>query len=161
MPGNPVRGAVDSLANSRGRSAQHILIGLGLTVGAEAVSALVARMNGPTEDNEEIYSDYEELVQPEITPPPKVFAAVWPPLFLSLTLSGLRIWNAPKSAAATPRTAMEMEKVQPISFKSQSPGTEWVTPRSLVSGRLKVEKAYTCPMDRCTARAAGGTRKRL
>ena len=30
MPGNPVRGAVDSLANSRGRSTQHILIGVGL-----------------------------------------------------------------------------------------------------------------------------------
>ena len=101
MPANPVRGAVDSLANSRGRSVQHILIGLGLTVGAVAVSALVARMNAPTEDNYEVYSDYEELVQPEIKPPSKVFAAVWPPLFTALTLSGLRIWNAPKSAART------------------------------------------------------------
>jgi benzodiazapine receptor len=101
MATNPVRGAVDSLANSRGRSMQHILVGLGLTVGAVALSALVARMNAPTEDNYEIYSDYEELVQPEIKPPPKVFAAVWPPLFLTLTLSGLRIWNAPRSAART------------------------------------------------------------
>ena len=101
MPENPVRKAVDGLANSRGRSAQHILIGLGLTVGAVAVSALVARLNAPTEDNVEIYSDYEELTQPEFTPPPKVFAAVWPPLFLTLTLSGWRIWNAPNSAART------------------------------------------------------------
>jgi len=101
MPANPVRGAVDSLANSRGRSMQHILVGLGLTVGAVAVSALVARMNAPTEDNYEVYSDYEELAQPEFKPPPKVFAAVWPPLYLTLTLSGLRIWNAPRSAART------------------------------------------------------------
>lgn len=101
MSGNPVRGALDSLANSRGRSAQHILIGLGLTVGAVAVSALVAKLNAPTEDNDEVYSDYEELVQPEIKPPPKVFAAIWPPLFISLTLSGWRIWNAPRSAART------------------------------------------------------------
>ncbi|WP_372786761.1 TspO/MBR family protein [Phenylobacterium sp.] len=101
MPKNPVRGAVDSLANSRGRSTQHILIGLGLTVGAVAVSALIARMNAPTEDNFEIYSDYEELDQPAIKPPSKVFALVWPPLFMALTLSGLRIWNAPKSAART------------------------------------------------------------
>lgn len=98
---NPVRGAVDSLANSRGRSAQHILVGVGLTVGAVAISALVARMNAPTEDNWEVYSDYEELVQPEIKPPSKVFAMVWPPLFMALTLSGLRIWNAPRSAART------------------------------------------------------------
>ncbi len=95
MPANPVRGAVDSLANSRGRSTQHILIGLGLTVGAVAVSALVARMNAPSDENYEAYSDYEELVPPETKPPSKVFAAVWPPLFTALTLSGLRIWNAP------------------------------------------------------------------
>ncbi|HEY2753838.1 TspO/MBR family protein [Phenylobacterium sp.] len=101
MKANPVREAVDSLANSRGRSTQHILIGLGLTVGAVAVSALVARMNAPSEDNYEVYSDYEELVQPEIKPPSKVFALIWPPLLMALTLSGLRIWNAPRSAART------------------------------------------------------------
>ena len=100
MP-NPVRGAVDSLANSRGRSVQHILVGVGLTVGAVALSALVARLNAPTPDNVEVYSDYEELVQPEFKPPPKVFQVIWPPLFMALTISGLRIWNAPKSAART------------------------------------------------------------
>lgn len=101
MPANPVRGAVDSLANSRGRSTQHILIGLGLTVGAVAVSALVARLNTQAEDNYEVYSDYEEAVPPQAEPPSKVFAMLWPPLFMALTLSGLRIWNAPKSAART------------------------------------------------------------
>src|ERR1700729_907558 len=34
-------------------------------------------------------------------------------------------------------------------------------PMSLVSGRLKVENAYACPMHKCTARAAGGTINRL
>ena len=101
MPSNPVRGAVDSLANSRGRSTQHILVGLGLTAGAVALSALVARFNAPVPDNPEVYSDYEELEQPAFKPPPKVFALIWPPLFMALTLSGLRIWNAPKSPART------------------------------------------------------------
>jgi len=101
MPGNMVRGAVDSLANSRGRSARHILIGLGLTAGAVAASAIIARLNAPTEDNPEVYSDYEALEEPKITPPRPVFSMVWPPLFLALTLSGLRIWNAPRSAART------------------------------------------------------------
>jgi benzodiazapine receptor len=101
MPANPVRGAVDSLANSRGRSTQHILVGLGLTVGAVAISALVARMNAPADEGYEIYSDYEEPVPVEAQPRSKVFATVWPPLFMALTLSGLRIWNAPKSAART------------------------------------------------------------
>ena len=101
MPANPVRGAVDSLANSRGRSTQHILLGVGLTVGAVAVSALVARINAPAEDDDEIYSDYDEPVLVEAKPPSRIFATVWPPLFMALTLSGLRIWNAPKSAART------------------------------------------------------------
>ena len=101
MPGNLVRGAVDSLANSRGRSARHILIGLGLTAGAVALSALVARLNAPPEETWEVYSDYEELTPSEAKPPPKLFGMVWPPLYLALTLSGLRIWNAPRSAERT------------------------------------------------------------
>jgi benzodiazapine receptor len=101
MQTNAARGALDSLANSRGRTTHHILLGLGLTVGAVAASALIARMYAPAPDNPEVYSDYEELEQPALKPPPKVFAAVWPPLFMALTLSGLRIWNAPPSAART------------------------------------------------------------
>ena len=38
---------------------------------------------------------------------------------------------------------MAMEKIHPISFKFQSPGTECVTPKILVRGRLNVENAYT------------------
>jgi len=101
MAGNLVREAVDGLANSRGRSARHVLIGLGLTAGAIALSALVARLNAPPEVEWEVYSDYEEPVPVEPRPPPKVFGMIWPPLYLALTISGLRIWNAPKSAART------------------------------------------------------------
>jgi benzodiazapine receptor len=101
MPGNPVRGAVDSLANSRGRSAQHILVGIGLTVGAVAISALVARLNASPQDEYEAYSDYDGPAVIEVEPRSKVFATVWPPLFMALTLSGLRIWNAPRSPART------------------------------------------------------------
>ncbi len=99
MPANPLRGAVDGLANSRGRSAQHILLGVGLTVGAVAISALVAKLNAAPEDDYEVYSDYDEPVVVEARPPSRVFATVWPPLFMALTLSGLRIWNAPRSPA--------------------------------------------------------------
>lgn len=102
MPGNPAREAVDSLANSRGRSAQHILIGVGLTLGAVAISALVARMTDAAEDDGyEAYSDYEPPVDERPKPRSKVFANLWPPLFMALTLSGLRVWNAPRSAART------------------------------------------------------------
>src|SRR5258707_6436483 len=64
-------------------------------------------------------------------------------------------------AAEAPRNTMAREKTQPISFKFQSCGEDCVNPISFVSGRLKVEKAYAWPMERCTARAAGGTKKRL
>src|SRR5258708_3401356 len=67
----------------------------------------------------------------------------------------------PNRAAEAPRNTMAREKTQPISFKFQSCGTDWVNPISFVRGRLKVEKAYAWPMERCTARAAGGTKKRL
>ena len=101
MPGNLVRGAVDSLANSRGRSARHILIGVGLTAGAVALSALVAKLNAPPETEWQVYSDYEEETPVEAAPQPRVFGLIWPPLYLALTISGLRIWNAPRSAERT------------------------------------------------------------
>jgi len=101
MPSNPVRGAVDSLANSRGRSAQHILIGVGLTVGAVAISALVAKLNAAPEDDYEVYSDYDAPEPPAPEPRSKIFTTIWPPLFTALTLSGLRIWNAPRSPERT------------------------------------------------------------
>src|SRR5579859_5567271 len=101
MSTNPVRGAVDSLANSRGRSTQHILIGVGLTVGAVAISALVARINARQDDAYEAYSDYDAPTYEQPKPPSKLLANLWPPLFMALTLSGLRIWNAPRSAART------------------------------------------------------------
>jgi benzodiazapine receptor len=96
-----VRGAVDGLANSQDRSTQHLLIGLGVTASAVLASALVARMNAPTADNPQRRAEYEALAQPAFKPPRQVFSLIWPPLFLALTVSGLRIWNAPKSAART------------------------------------------------------------
>jgi tryptophan-rich sensory protein len=96
---NLLRRAVDEMANSEGRTSRHIVTGLAITATAVAISALIARANAPIPENPEVYSDYEELTQPDIQPSPKLFSAIWPPLFMALTLSGLRIWNAPRSAA--------------------------------------------------------------
>lgn len=96
-----IRGAVDSLANSRGRSTQHLLIGLGVTVTAVLGSAIIARLNAPTPDNPKVRAEYDRLEKPAMQPPPKAFSMIWPPLFLALTVSGLRIWNAPRSPART------------------------------------------------------------
>jgi tryptophan-rich sensory protein len=94
-----VRGAVDSLANSRGRTTPHLLIGLGVMASAVLASALIARANAPTADHPRIYAAYQALDHPRFTPPRPLFIYVWPALFLALTLSGLRIWNAPRSPA--------------------------------------------------------------
>lgn len=95
------RDAVDDIANSRGRSTRHLLLGLGLTAGAVLASALIARANAPIPENPDIKHDYDHLVQPGFSPPKFAFGLVWPPLFLALTLSGLRVWNAPSSPART------------------------------------------------------------
>jgi tryptophan-rich sensory protein len=96
-----LREAVDSVVNSRGRSSRHLLIGLGLTAGAVVASALIARANAPTPDNPRVYAAYQALEHPRFTPPRPIFIYVWPPLFLALTISGLRIWNAPRGPART------------------------------------------------------------
>ena len=95
------RAAADTLANSRGRTARHLLLGLGLTASAVLASALIARANAPTPKNPQAYARYAALEQPAFAPPRQVFALFWPPLFLALTVSALRIWNAPKSGART------------------------------------------------------------
>src|SRR5882757_9705908 len=72
-----------------------------------------------------------------------------------------RSTQRPNRAADDPRNNIAMEKIHPTSLRLQSPGADCVIPSSLVSGKLKVEKAYAWPMHRCTARAAGGTWNRL
>lgn len=96
-----LRGTIDDVANSRGRSVQHLMTGVALTAGAVVVSALVARANAPTPDHPQIKADYDRLRQPGFRPPAAAFSIIWPPLFMALTLSGLRVWNAPKSPART------------------------------------------------------------
>src|SRR5690606_5584893 len=96
-----IRAAVDKVANSRGRSAGHLLAGFALTAGAVIVSALVAKANSPSPGNPEVKAEYDALEQTPLQPPPGVFASIWPPLFLMLTVSGLRVWNAPRSPERT------------------------------------------------------------
>lgn len=96
-----LRDAVDELANSKGRTSRHIVTGLAIVGSAVALSALIAQMTAVKPEVPEVYSDYEEQDPAPPPPPPSVFATIWPPLFLALTLSGFRIWNAPRSFART------------------------------------------------------------
>jgi benzodiazapine receptor len=95
------RDAIDGLANSQGRTTRHLLIGLGVTAGAVIASAIIARANAPIPANPKVEKAYDKLDSSPLQPPKSAFAMIWPPLFLALTISGLRIWNAPASPART------------------------------------------------------------
>ena len=95
--GRSIRGALDRLADDSGRSGRHLLIGLGVTAAAVGASALIARASAPIEDEPELHTDYEMSGPSRAKRSRAVFSLLWPPLFVALTLSGLRIWNAPKS----------------------------------------------------------------
>ena len=79
-----------------GRALEHLLIGLGVTAAAVLASTLAARLSAPAEPELALQADQEPA-----RPRRPALDLIWPPLFLALTVSGLRIWSAPKSPART------------------------------------------------------------
>jgi benzodiazapine receptor len=90
---------LQGLINARGRSPGHVAGGLALCATAVLASAAIAAAAAPTKANPTRARQNAMLRKPDMQPPKKTFAAVWPPLFATLTLSGVRIWNAPSSPA--------------------------------------------------------------
>lgn len=89
MVGRNVRGGLDRAFNSEGRSKRHIAGGLVLVGAALAASAALGRVSDP-----EFQEEHGTLDDPDDAP----ISAVWTPLFLALTVSGMRVWNAPGSS---------------------------------------------------------------
>ena len=83
-----LKGAIENAFNSRGRTPGHVLGGLALVGGAIALSAALGH-----HADAELQEERGTLDDPDDAP----VSAVWTPLFLALTASGLRVWNAPKS----------------------------------------------------------------
>jgi tryptophan-rich sensory protein len=79
----------------------HVAVGLGLTLAAVLVSELMGRKHKRLADREDAMADYAELQSPVASPPKAMFNLAWPPLFMALTLSGLKVWNAPRGEART------------------------------------------------------------
>lgn len=84
--------AVEAAFNSRGRTAGHVLGGLALVAGAVVLSALLGQHS-----DDELQAERGTIDDPDDAP----VSAVWTPLFLALTVSGLRVWNAPPSPTRT------------------------------------------------------------
>jgi tryptophan-rich sensory protein len=87
-----LKGAVEDAFNSRGRTLGHVLAGVALVGGAVALSAALGHYA-----DAELQEERGTLDDPDDAP----VSAVWTPLFLALTASGLRVWNAPESKERT------------------------------------------------------------
>src|SRR5690349_4682093 len=72
-----------------------------------------------------------------------------------------RSTHAPKRAADEPRNTKNKVNIVPSVSTVQSLGADLVMPIAWLSGSQKTLNPYAMPMDRCTARAAGGTSHRL
>ncbi|MBL6458282.1 tryptophan-rich sensory protein [Belnapia sp. T6] len=90
MDGSLMRAAVPQGGNAGGLG-----LGLVLTGGAVLASALVSARYSPSPAHGRIRRDYNRLEKPPFNPPDSAFA-IWGPLYALLTLSGLRLWNAPR-----------------------------------------------------------------
>lgn len=85
-----------SLLSAGRHPATHVVAGLALATAAVVTAHLIARRHDVP--FEERHSDYDPLDHAPLNSPPTLLAVAWPPLFMALTLSGLRIWNAPPSS---------------------------------------------------------------
>jgi tryptophan-rich sensory protein len=98
--GGIVQRAVAPRGQRRRVAPGELALGLLVTGGAVMTSALASARYSPSPTNPRIRRDYERLDKPGFTPPDWVFA-IWGPLFTALTLSGLRVWNAPRGRERT------------------------------------------------------------
>jgi benzodiazapine receptor len=87
------------MLNARGRRPVHVAEGLAICLGVVTVSAALAARNMPSREHPKKRLETAMLDKPEIAPDEKDMGAIWAPLFLVLSLSGIRVWNAPPSPA--------------------------------------------------------------
>ncbi len=85
----------EDFARPRRQMVREVGSGLALAAGAVLIAALVARRDVPVE------TDLDSQKRPVFRSPRALFGVVWPPIFIALTLSSLRLWNTPASAART------------------------------------------------------------
>jgi hypothetical protein len=69
--------------------------------------------------------------------------------------------HLPAKAADKPKNTIAKLKIQPRLVNFQSLAVDALTPKTRVNGSLKTLKLYTSPIDKWTAKAAGGINQRL
>jgi benzodiazapine receptor len=81
----------------RNRAAGNLIGGLALAAGAVIAANLVSRHVAHIPEDPESEGEYGEYWGKGAKRPGTLVAMLWPPLYLALTVSGLRVWNAPAS----------------------------------------------------------------
>jgi tryptophan-rich sensory protein len=145
MAGQPLRNVAQRTLNSEGRSFGHVAGGLALVGAALAASAALGRFSDP-----EFQAAHGTLDDPDDAP----ISAVWTPLFLALTVSGLRVWNAPPSARRS--TALTLwTAVQGLNAAWMVMGPRRIGGGTAASlGATAVAMAYLRSVERLDHRAA-------
>jgi tryptophan-rich sensory protein len=86
--------------------AAHLAIGVGLAAAAVGLAFLAAREPKPDIFDIDYNAEHAEAIGalPDTivhAPPRPLMNLLWPPVFMALALSGLRVWSAPPSPART------------------------------------------------------------
>ena len=77
--------------------AAQIAVGAALAGGAIVAAILMGRRHERVLDDEMYAVEFAEMHEPVAHQPKPLTSLLLPPLFIAMTLSGLRIWNAPSS----------------------------------------------------------------
>lgn len=88
------------------RHATHLALGVGLAGAAVALAFLTSRQGAADVFDIDYNAEHAELVHglPDVgvhAQPKLWMTMLWPPVFIALALSGLRVWNAPASPSRT------------------------------------------------------------
>jgi len=91
----------EDFLNSKGRGPGHIATGAAICLAAAAISAIIAWKRAPTDANPKLERQFDRLDKSAMEPPKSAYSVLWPALFSVMTLSALRIWNAPSGPERT------------------------------------------------------------
>lgn len=78
-----------------------IAVGAALASGAIVAALMMGRRHEKVLDDEMYAVEFAEMHEPVAHQPKPLTSLLLPPLFIAMTLSGLRTWNAPSSPART------------------------------------------------------------
>lgn len=81
--------------------AAQIAVGAALAGGAIIAALMMGRRHERVLDDEMYAVEFAEMHEPVAHQPKPLTSLLLPPLFIAMTLSGLRTWNAPASPART------------------------------------------------------------